>query len=103
MYALVEILGKQYKAEKGSVLKVDKMDKETGDKVEFESVIMFSGDKVVVGTPYIKGAKIIATVKNQIKDSKVFVFKFKRRKGYQRKQGHRQKYTLIQVDEIIGA
>lgn len=103
MYALVEILGKQYKAEKGSLLKVDKMDKEAGDKVEFESVLMVSGDKVKVGAPYVKGAKVVVTVKDQVKDSKVVVFKFKRRKGYQRKQGHRQNYTFVQVDEIIGA
>ncbi len=103
MYALVEILGKQYKAEKGSLLKVDRMDKEAGAKVEFESVLMFGGDKVVVGTPYVEGAKIVATVKEEIKDKKVTIFKFKRRKGYQRQQGHRQKYTLIQVDKIIGA
>lgn len=103
MYALVEILGKQYKAEKGSLLKVDKMDNATGEKVEFESVLMVSGDKTKVGTPYVKGVKIVATVKDHIKDSKVIVLKFKRRKSYERKQGHRQKYTFIQVDEIIGA
>ncbi len=103
MYALVEILGKQYKAEKGALLKVDKMDKENGEKVEFESVLMLSGDQVKVGSPFVKGAKVVATVKDQVKDSKVVVFKFKRRKSYQRKQGHRQPYTFVQIDEIIGA
>lgn len=103
MYALVEILGKQYKAEKGSMLKVDKMDKAAGEKVEFDSVLMVSGDKVKVGAPFVKGVKVVVTVKDQIKDPKVTIIKFKRRKSYARKQGHRQRYTFVMVDEIIGA
>lgn len=103
MYALVEILGKQYKAEKGSLLKVDKMDKAAGDAVEFDSVLLISGDTVSVGTPFVPGAKVVATVKDQIKDRKVMVFKFKRRKGYQRRQGHRQAYTLLEVNDIVVA
>lgn len=104
MYALVEIKGKQYKAEKGAVLRVDKFDKEAGDKVEFDSVLFLSGEgDAKVGAPYVEGAKVTAVVKNTIKDSKVKVFKFKRRKGYKRTQGHRQQYTLLQVEEILGA
>lgn len=101
MYALVEILGKQYKAEKGSLLVIDKMASDVNSKVEFSNVLMVSGDSVKVGTPYVAGAKIVATVKDFVKGEKVTAFKFKRRKGYQRKIGHRQNFTLVQVDEVV--
>ncbi len=104
MYALVEIKGKQYKAEKGAVLKVDKFANEAGDKVEFDSVLLLSGEgEPKVGTPYVEGAKVTAVIKDSFKDKKVKVFKFKRRKGYKRTQGHRQNYTLLQVEDILGA
>ncbi|MBF9018088.1 MULTISPECIES: 50S ribosomal protein L21 [unclassified Oceanispirochaeta] len=104
MYALVEIKGKQYKAEKGAVLKVDKFDKQSGDKVEFDSVLLISGEgDPIVGSPYVDGAKVTAVVKSNVKDPKVKVFKFKRRKGYRRTQGHRQNYTLLTVEDILGA
>jgi large subunit ribosomal protein L21 len=102
MYALVEIKGKQYKAEKGVLLKVDKFDNETGDVLEFNSVLMVSGDKVKVGTPYVQGVKIKAVVENHAKDPKVTIIKFKRRKGYRRKQGHRQQYSYLRVEDILG-
>jgi large subunit ribosomal protein L21 len=102
MYALVEIKGKQYKAEKGVLLKVDKFDNETGDVLEFDSVLMVSGDKVKVGTPYVKGVKIKAVVESHAKDPKVTIIKFKRRKGYRRKQGHRQQYSYLRVEDILG-
>lgn len=101
MYALVEIQGKQYKAQEGAVLKVDKIDKETGATVEFDSVLMVAdGEKTQIGTPYVKGAKVTAVLEDQIKDKKVVVFKFKRRKGYRRKQGHRQQYSQLLIKEI---
>ena len=104
MYALVEIKGKQYKAEKGAVLVVDKFDKEAGDKVEFDSVLLISGEgEPKVGSPYVEGAKVTAVVKSNVKDKKVVVFKFKRRKSYRRTQGHRQNYTLLTVEDILGA
>ena len=104
MYALVDINGKQYKAEKGETLKVDKLDSENGDAVEFETVLMVGGvDSVKVGTPYVKGVTVKATVEDQLKDKKVIVYKYKRRKGYHKKQGHRQQYSLIKVDDIVGA
>ena len=104
MYALVEIKGKQYKAEKGGVLKVDRMEQEDGSKVEFDSVLLMKdGEAVKVGTPYVKGAKISATVQETKKDKKVMVIKFKRRKGYRRRNGHRQSYTFLKVNEIVGA
>jgi len=103
MYALVEIKGKQYKVEKGSRLKVDLLGEDAGQTVEFDTVLMLSGDKSPkVGQPYVKGAKVTATVGDTVKGTKVNVLKFKRRKGYHRSQGHRQKYTLITVDNITG-
>ncbi|MBN2508741.1 MAG: 50S ribosomal protein L21 [Spirochaetales bacterium] len=104
MYALVEIQGKQYKAEKGGLLKVDKMLQEDGSKVEFDSILLMNdGDKVKIGTPYVQGAKISTTVQETKKDKKVTIIKFKRRKGYRRKNGHRQSYTYLKVNDITGA
>jgi len=103
MYALVEIKGKQYKAEKGSLLQVDKIEGETGDKLEFDSVLMLSGDEVKVGTPYVDGAKVKVTLEDQTKGKKVRIFKYKKRKNYSLRKGHRQKYTTVRVEEIIGA
>ncbi|MCF7952711.1 MAG: 50S ribosomal protein L21 [Spirochaetales bacterium] len=101
MYVLVEIKGKQYKAEEGALLRVDKIEKEAGEELEFDSVLMVSdGDSTKVGQPYVKGAKISATLEEQVRDKKVLVYKFKRRKGYRRKQGHRQQYSLIKVQKI---
>ena len=82
MYALVEIKGKQYKAEKDAVLKVDKLDSEAGSQIEFDSVLLISdGDKVSVGQPYVKNAKIVVSVQDLKKDKKVTTVKFKKRKG----------------------
>lgn len=101
MYALVDIKGKQYKAEKGSLLKIDRINSVKGDLIEFDSILMTSDkDDVKIGTPYVKGVKIKAIVEDQVKDKKVIVFKYKKRKGYRKTQGHRQQYTLIRVQEI---
>ena len=101
MYVLIEILGKQYKAEEGAVLKVDKINKETGETLEFDSVLMVrDGETTKIGSPYVKGAKVSATLEDQVKGDKIVIFKFKRRKGYRRKQGHRQGYSLIKVNKI---
>ncbi len=104
MYALVEIKGKQYKAEKGRILRVDRIDSEKGDSLEFDKVLMLSNDSDVrIGTPFVEGIKVQGSVEDQIKDKKVIVFKYKKRKNYRRTQGHRQQYTLIKVNDIIGA
>ncbi len=103
MYALVEIKGKQYKAEKGGLLQVDKIEGAAGDKLEFETVLMLSGDDVKVGTPYVDGAKVMVTLEDQTKGKKVKIFKYKRRKNYSLRKGHRQKYTTVRVEDIIGA
>lgn len=102
MYAVVEMKGKQYKVWEGGLLKVDLLDKQSGETVEFDTVrLLYGDDSPIIGEPYIQGAKVIATVGTTIKGSKVKVVKFKRRKGYHRTQGHRQKYTLIKVNQII--
>ncbi len=101
MYALVEIKGKQYKAEKGSVLRVDKFDVAAGEKLEFDKVMLVSDEKETkVGAPYVSGATVKAVVGEVVKDKKVIVFKKKRRKGYTRTQGHRQQYTMLTVEDI---
>jgi large subunit ribosomal protein L21 len=101
MYALVEIKGKQYKAVKGSVLKVDRYDAAVGDSLEFDTVLLVSDEnETKVGAPYVAGAKVTATIGETIKDKKVIVFKKKRRKGYKKTQGHRQKYTMLTVEDI---
>lgn len=103
MYALVDIKGKQYKAEKGTTLRVDRLENEKGDALEFDTVLMIGGvEDVKVGTPYLEGVKVKATLEDQVKDKKVIVYKYKRRKGYHKKQGHRQRYSVIKVEDILG-
>ena len=105
MYALVEFKGRQYRAEKGSVLKVDKIDAEPGSKLDIDTVLLLSkGDaNVVIGTPYVAGAKLSAVVESHTRDKKIIVFKYKAKKDYRRKQGHRQQYSIIRVEDIAGA
>jgi len=100
MYALVEFKGKQYKAEKGALLKVDKIDAEPGASVSIDTVLLVSGDSVKVGNPYVSGAKVSATVESHGKDAKIIVFKYKPKKDYRRKQGHRQQYSIIKIGDI---
>lgn len=103
MYALFEYKGKQYKAEKDSLIQVDKIDAEDGSKITIDSVLLVSdGDNVKVGTPYVNGAKVEVEVENSIRDKKVLVFKYKPKKDYHRLIGHRQEYTNIRVKNIIG-
>ncbi|AEJ18936.1 50S ribosomal protein L21 [Gracilinema caldarium] len=103
MYALVEFKGKQYKAEKGALLKVDRIDAEVGSAVDIDSVLLVSGDTVSVGAPYVKGASVKAVVENHGKDKKIIVFKYMPKKDYRRKKGHRQQYSYIRIQDIVGA
>jgi large subunit ribosomal protein L21 len=103
MYALVEFLWKQYKAEKGALLKVDKIDAEPGSTVNIDSVLLVSGDTVKVGSPYVSGAKVSAVVESHGKDKKIIIFKYMQKKDYRRKNGHRQQYSIIKIEDIIGA
>ena len=101
MQALVEISGKQFIAEKDMALKVPTQTGSKGDKITFDKVLYVSNDKEkVFGSPYVKNASVEAEVVSHGRDKKVIVFKFKRRKGYQRKQGHRQNFTTIKINNI---
>ncbi len=103
MYAIVEIAGQQFKVEKDKKLFVHRLDAEQGDSLDFEKVLLVDTDgKVAVGTPTVKGAKVTAKVLEHVKGDKVIVFKKKRRKGYKKKNGHRQLFTQIQVETIVG-
>jgi len=102
MYAIVEVLGEQVKAEKGEEIIVPYMsERNEGEKLELDKVMLISNDgEPVVGKPYIEGATINTSVIGHIKGDKVIVFKKKRRTGYHKKQGHREKYTKLMVDNI---
>jgi len=99
MYAIIKTGGKQYRAEEGAVLRVEKLNAEPGDKVEFD-VLMVGGDKVKVGNPTVKGAKVIAKVLSVGRGKKITVAKFKSKTNYRRKKGHRQWFTELQVEKI---
>ena len=105
MYALIEFKGRQYKAEEGALLKVDKIDAEPGSKLDINSVLLVSKGEtdIAVGTPYVAGAKVSAVVESHAKDKKIIVFKYKSKKDYRRKQGHRQQYSVIRIENIAGA
>jgi len=100
MYALIEFKGKQYRAEAGALLKVDKIDAEPGAALDIDTVLLTSGDTVTVGSPYVKGAKVSATVESHGRDAKIIVFKYKPKKDYRRKRGHRQQFSMIKIGEI---
>jgi large subunit ribosomal protein L21 len=103
MYAIVEIAGQQFKVEKDKKLFVHQLTANEGDSVDFEKVLLVDNDgKIAVGTPTVKGAKVTAKVLQHVKGDKVLVFKKKRRKGYQKMNGHRQQLTQIQVETIVG-
>ena len=100
MYAIVEDSGTQIKLSKGDVLHVDLRDVE-GDAITLENVLMIGGEgEPTIGTPYVEGASVAVEVLEEIKDKKIDVIKFKRRKGYRRKTGHRQRYLKVRVGDI---
>jgi large subunit ribosomal protein L21 len=101
MYAIVEIAGQQFKVEKDKKIFVHRLDKNAGDILEFEKVLLVEDEgKVQLGTPVIDGAKISAKVLEHVRGEKVIVFKKKRRKGYQKSNGHRQDFTQIEIESI---
>jgi large subunit ribosomal protein L21 len=103
MYAVIKTGGKQYRVTEGETLKVEKLDAEEGASVEFDQVLMIAdGDRIQVGTPYVEGARVTATVKSQGRGPKVVIVKFRRRKHYRKTQGHRQSYTELRVSDISG-
>lgn len=103
MYAIVEIAGQQFRVEKDKKLFVHRLETAEGEKVEFEKVLLVdNAGAIAIGTPVVAGAKVTAKVLEHMKGEKVIVFKKKRRKGYRKKNGHRQYLTQIQIEEIIG-
>lgn len=103
MYAIVDIAGQQFKVEKDKKLFVHRLEASEGDSVDFEKVLLVDNDGVVaVGTPTVEGAKITAKVLQHVKGEKVLVFKKKRRKTYQKLNGHRQQFTQVQIENIVG-
>ncbi|MCX5853551.1 MAG: 50S ribosomal protein L21 [Deltaproteobacteria bacterium] len=101
MYAVIKTGGKQHKVSEGDVLSVEKINGNKGDTVSFDEVLMVAKDgKINVGTPYLDGVKVVGEIMEQTKDRKITVFKMKRRKGFHKKTGHRQKLTRMKIREI---
>ena len=101
MYAIVEIAGKQFRVEKDKTLKVPLIQQEIGKTVEFDRVLMFhDGDTIKTGSPLVKGAKVEAKIVDHGRAKKQIVFKKKRRKGYKVKNGHRQYFTKIKIENV---
>jgi large subunit ribosomal protein L21 len=105
MYAVIETGGKQYRVAPGMDLKVEKLSANVGENVVFDKVLLTSdGEKTQIGKPYVENAKVLARLMNQGKSRKVIVFKFRRRKHYRKKVGHRQNFALVKIQEIqLGA
>ncbi len=102
MYAIVECGGRQYRAEEGNSFTVEKLPYEVGDQIELDNVLLLSdNDSITVGKPSVDGASVKATVVEQFRGKKIFVWKYIPRKRYRRRKGHRQYYTRIRVDEIV--
>ncbi|HAX97195.1 MAG TPA: 50S ribosomal protein L21 [Prolixibacteraceae bacterium] len=103
MYAIVEIAGQQFKVEKDKKVFVHRLPLEEGTSVEFDRVLLVDNEgSVSVGTPVVEGAKVTAKVLEHTKGDKVLVFKKKRRKSYQKMNGHRQSFTQVLIEEIVG-
>jgi large subunit ribosomal protein L21 len=102
MYALIDFKGKQYKVEKGAALKVDRVDAEPGTGIDIDTVLFLSGEDGTphIGSPYVQGARVSAAVESHIKGDKIIVFKYKPKKDYRRKTGHRQRYSIITIKDI---
>jgi len=103
MYAIVEIAGQQFKVERGNKVYVHRLQANEGAKIEFDRVLLMgNGDKVSIGNPLVEGAKVAATVVGHVKGDKVIIFKKKRRKGYQKWNNHRQSFTQILIQGVLG-
>jgi large subunit ribosomal protein L21 len=100
MYAVIKTGGKQYRVSEGQKLRVEKLPGSAGDKITFGEVLLVSGDTPKIGQPLIKGASVAAEITAQARGEKLIVFKFKRRKNFRRKNGHRQLYTELKITGI---
>ena len=103
MYAVIKTGGKQYKVEQGQKIRVEKIDAESGASVELDKVLMIAdGENVTIGTPYVDGGKVTATITEHGRGKKVRIIKFRRRKHHKKTQGHRQAYTDLEITGIAG-
>lgn len=104
MYAIIQDGGRQYRVESGTKLDIDlRKDASAGDTIEFETVLAIGGTEgLKLGTPAVDGAKVTAKVVSEEKGEKIYIEKFRRRKNYHRRNGHRQRYTRVEISEIVG-
>mgnify|MGYP000970301854 CR=1 FL=1 len=102
MFAIIQTGGKQLRVVEGQEIFVEKLDVEANDSYEFTEVLAVGGDSVTIGQPLVEGAKVVAKVLKQGRGRKIIVFKYNKRKNYRRKQGHRQAYTKLVIEKIIG-
>jgi large subunit ribosomal protein L21 len=103
MYAVIKTGGKQYRVNPGDEVKFEKLKGDVGDSVTFDQVLLtFDDENVKIGKPFLGNSKVIGRITRQGKDRKIVVFKYKRRKGYRRKLGHRQRFTLVRIENIEG-
>ena len=100
MYAVIETGGKQVRVSEGKVIYVEKLDVNEGDNFTFDKVLMVGGEELRIGNPFVDGVSVDATVEKHGRQKKIIVFKFKAKKKYRRKQGHRQSYTKLTVNKI---
>ena len=102
MFAIVQTGGKQYNVTEGDVIKVERLSNAVGDKVNLEVLLVSDAGKTVAGTPTVKGAEVVAEVLAHGKGDKIVVFKYRPKKKYRKKQGHRQPYTKVTIKSIVG-
>ena len=100
MYAIIATGGKQYKVAEGDVIRVEKLGAAAGETYTFDQVLAVGGDELTVGCPTVAGASVSATVMEEGRGKKVIVYKYKRKTGYHKKNGHRQLYTEVKIDKI---
>ena len=101
MYAVIKTGGKQYRVAKGDEVRFEQLPGDVGDAVNFEQVLLTSdGEKIQVGKPFLENSKVVGRITHHGKNRKVVVFKYKRGKGYRRKRGHRQQFTLVRIEDI---
>ncbi len=104
MYAIVESGGRQYRAEEGHSFSVEKLPFEVGDQIELDKVLLMANDDgIKIGQPTVEGVSVKATVVEQYRGKKIFVWKYKPKKRYRKRRGHRQSYTRLRIDEIVGS
>ena len=101
MYAVIEACGRQYKVQEGDIVFMEKLNLDEGASVEFDKILVVGEDsELKIGNPYVAGAKVMAKVEKNGKDPKIVIFKYKSKKGYRRRAGHRQPYTKVLIESI---